>query len=162
MNLLWTKTKQRRVADLRVINTGTGCSCFFLRTSPKTGIKIYCNARDRDFAYKNQIRAEKAGIAPLVGEKFKITGNGMISRVVQIIGREVMRYDWKSHKPPFYGYVTEAIEIPKNGISEQQLQDLKSKMSQLNLSTFDINSRHNVGLKNGVAVCYDFDRVSML
>lgn len=113
----------------------------FIRLNNKLGIKICGHKRLRDNNYSHQESASLFGLGPEVYGKFDI----------EICNKTL------------YGYYTEVVEIFKdleNYSKEYSHNDL-NKLGKDLLSTtgfrFDDSDYNNVGIKNGVLVCIDFD-----
>jgi hypothetical protein len=163
MNLTWTKTKKRAFIRGTFINMESGCSCLFLHLTPKTGIKIYGSKRDRDYAYNMQKKAHDLGIGPAIGDMIQIGSKRNAEFFA--IRRYLMLdcpFNWSENvRAPFYGYITEIVHIPNDGICLDKMDILEKLMKESGFATGDVGYCHNVGLINDKAVCYDFDTVSM-
>lgn len=165
MKLSWNyKTKRSFMATTKR-QAAKGVSCLFVRIDRRTGIKLYSSKVDRDTTYLRQKHAHEHGIAPALGDKFRITKKEhpkLYAAVEKYLKRKCPG-DWyyRKHRMACYGYVTQAASMPRKGLSDDQYYDLCDTMGAIGYTTGDLGRYRNVGLIGKKPVCIDFDPVSM-
>lgn len=130
--------------------TPSGQACRFL-TVGEIGVKVYGKDADKaNGAYNNQRRAAGLGLAPEVGDLWTIH--------LRIGPYDTVR---------IYGYLTEIAEVePESSYGEGALTteeeiELGKALEANGFPSWDIYGRNVGRLKDGRAVCIDFDPVSM-
>lgn len=129
--------------DLKNLDQDSGAECVFVRLSDKLGLKLYSTRRQRDYAYRTQKLAAKYGIGPDV--KCLAKSEGLVHPHSGTLCK--------------WGYITELVEIRQ--LSYQEFDQLVALMEEIGLSTIDLATCANVGIKNGKPVCIDFGVDSM-
>lgn len=122
----------------------SGLSCHFIPIDKKMGIKLYSTKEERDFAYKNQKKYYKKGIAPNTFGKINLD-----RRITLFVNKR-------------FGYFTQrATKVER--LSLKEFKYLEKKLKKLKLTNFadDIDYDHNVGKIGRKTVCIDFDQVSL-
>lgn len=130
--------------------TPSGQACRFM-TVGEIGVKVYGkNAEKAQGAFENQKRAADLGLAPAVGEFWTIR----------------LRLGPYDHIC-IYGYLTEIADvIDESGygggtLTEEEEIELGKRLEANGFPAWDIYGRNVGRLKDGRAVCIDFDPVSM-
>jgi len=151
--LKWSKRKEhifrRNITDKK--NIKYGVACFFVPVTERSGLKMYGNAGDRNYAYRLQTRAAKHDLAPEVGEKFKLKIFG-----VSYVSCGAIKDLWVN---TVYGYVTEKVRVPKI-VGYRREEELADALEAVGLEAGDLRP-DNMGIKKGRLVCIDFDECSM-
>lgn len=128
--------------------TPSGQACRFM-TVGEIGVKVYGrNSEKAQGAFEAQKRAADLGLGPAVGEFWTIH--------LRLRPHDTMR---------IYGYLTEIADVlddPGEGVlTIDEENDLCRRMVANGFPTWDIYGRNVGRLKDGRAVCIDFDPVSM-
>lgn len=118
-----------------------GSMCMFVRISKTRGVKLYNTRRERDYAYKLQKKAYKAGVGPKVYDCFKL---------------EDYLYSKSEGGYYKYGYKTQIANVRIVPDDDSRMVDLVNTMAMYGFETGDV-CWPNTGFIGKRLVCIDFD-----